>query len=145
MSAEFGIAANVAETDKALRRGARVWIIRGWSGGGYERVVVRGLARGGLPIEKWVPITRLEKFRAAWLPEHLRQGDPAKAVSLRGDKDDMDEMAQKLDGVATRERAAHPGRRGTSKPADEPLDIGAAHAAIAARFPKTLAKLAEND
>jgi hypothetical protein len=107
MTAEYGIVANVVEIDKVLRRGAKVWLRRAWTGGGYERFVVVGAARGGRQIEKWTPIVRLDNFRVAWMPEHLRP-----LCSIIGDKAAMEELVALLPGVVARERAAHPGRRG---------------------------------
>jgi len=104
---EYGIIANVVETDRLLRKGAKVWVLGGWSGGGFERVQVRGAARGGRQIEKYAPIARFDNFRSAWLPEHLRD----KATFFLGYKDDMESRAQLLQRLATEERTAHPNRR----------------------------------
>lgn len=103
---EYGIVANVTETDKVLRKGAKVWIVGGWSGGGFERVTVRGAARNGRQIEKYAPITRFTNFRAAWMPDHLRE-----QASILGEKVDMESRAQKLSDVAEALRVSHPGRR----------------------------------
>ena len=104
---EYGIVANVVETDRLLRKGAKVWLLGGWSGGGFERVTIRGASRSGRQIEKYAPITRFENFRVAWMPEHLRD----KATYFLGSRDDMDEWARHMASVADRERAAHPHRR----------------------------------
>ena len=69
---EYGVVANVMEPDRVLRNGAKVWIMHGWGGGGWERLKVRGLSRGGRTVTKWVPIERLSNFRRAWMPENLR-------------------------------------------------------------------------
>lgn len=69
---EFGVVANVACVDRVLRTGAKVWVLDGWGGGGWERLKVRGLSRSGRKVTKWIPIQRLTKFRRAWMPDHER-------------------------------------------------------------------------
>lgn len=70
MSDLFGLVANVV-SDRALRTGAKVWIL-GWNGDA-ENAQVRGLSKGGKVITKYVRLKRLEKFRAAWIPECRRK------------------------------------------------------------------------
>lgn len=106
MTERYGIVANVCETDSCLRMGAKVWVVGGWSGGGFERVVVRGKSRGGRTIEKYLPIARLNNFRAAWVPEHSLKGN-----ALISAKEDAVERAERFTATADGERAAHPGRR----------------------------------
>ncbi|HLY90850.1 MAG TPA: hypothetical protein VKQ27_17845 [Acetobacteraceae bacterium] len=107
MPDEFGIVANVIETDHFLRTGAKVWVIHGWSGGGYERLVVRGLTRGSSHAQKWVPIGRLSNFRAAWMPDKVR----GKVWELQGTRDEMAARAAVMQSLAERMRVAHPNRR----------------------------------
>lgn len=66
----YGIVANVL-TDKALRSGAKVWIL--YCNGDAENPVVRGLSKSGRPIEKYTKYARLYNFRAAWIPPNLRK------------------------------------------------------------------------
>lgn len=108
MTAEYGLVANVAETDSALRLGAKVWIVHAWTGGGYERVTVWGMARNGRRIEKWVPIWRLHNFRAAWLPEKVRAA--VSLLTVEGSQEAMDQLAAALDRYAAEERATRPDR-----------------------------------
>ena len=57
----WGIAANVID-DKVFRRGAKV---RVWHNvGDSMKNQVRGISKGGRVVTKWLPIHRLEKFRA---------------------------------------------------------------------------------
>jgi hypothetical protein len=107
MTPEFGIVANVVETDRLLRKGAKVWLLGGWSGGGFERVTVRGASRSGRPIEKYMAIVKLENFRPAWMPEHLRD----KATYFLGTRDQMEQRIEGLVERVATEREAHPGRR----------------------------------
>lgn len=66
----FGVVANVA-SDRVLRTGAKVWIQR--CNGDAECPVVRGCSKSGRVVEKYTHYKRLTNFRAAWIPEHLRQ------------------------------------------------------------------------
>lgn len=66
----YGLVANVV-SDHALRTGARVWIY-GWNGDA-ENAQVRGLAKSGRPITKYIKLKRLERFRAAWIPDGQRR------------------------------------------------------------------------
>lgn len=66
----FGIVANVI-SDRALRTGAKVWICR--INGGAENVVVSGCTKGGRIVEKYIQLKRLSNYRAAWIPEHMRE------------------------------------------------------------------------
>ena len=65
----FGVVANVA-SDRVLRTGAKVWIER--CNGDAECPVVRGCSKSGRVVEKYTHYKRLTNFRAAWIPEHLR-------------------------------------------------------------------------
>jgi hypothetical protein len=66
----FGVVANVA-SDRVLRTGAKVWIER--CNGDAECPVVRGCSKSGRVVEKYTHYKRLTNFRAAWIPEHLRE------------------------------------------------------------------------
>lgn len=103
---EYGIVANVVETDRVLRTGAKVWLLGGWNGGGFERVRVRGASRSGRPIEKISPIVRFDNFRVAWMPEHLRDD----VTYFLGTREAMESAVTELQERAATERAAHPGR-----------------------------------
>jgi len=66
--AMYGIIANVL-SDHVLRTGARVWIL-------YANVpqpVVVGVSKGGRVVEKRTHYKRLTNYRAAWIPEHMRE------------------------------------------------------------------------
>lgn len=65
----WGLAANV-KSDRALRAGAKVYIC--YCNGDAEKPVVIGLSKSGKPIEKYTTYKRLENFRAAWIPESIR-------------------------------------------------------------------------
>lgn len=66
----FGIVANVI-ADQILRTGAKVWILH--CNGDAEKPIVLGLSRGGRKVEKYTHFKRLENFRAAWIPLHVRE------------------------------------------------------------------------
>lgn len=112
--AEYGIVANVIETDRVLRKGAKVWLVGGDSGGGWAHLEVNGLARNGRPVTKVLPITRLDNFRAAWMPEHVRPKIGSGILIRHGFSGTREEMAATAKGFAENadlERAAHPNRR----------------------------------
>lgn len=104
---EFGIVANVLETDRSLRKGAKAWLAGGTGGEGWTRFQWIAMTRGGRTVEKWAPTTRFHNFRAAWIPSHLQ----ARVYWLRGTRPEMEKTARKLDAFAETERAAHPNRR----------------------------------
>lgn len=108
MSGEFGIVANVVEVDRVLRLGAKV-ILVGYPNGMAERIEVRGLSRGGRPVTKFTAYMKLDNFRPQWLSERHRAN-----VSILGTREEMEEWAAGFAAQAERERAAHPGRRGTT-------------------------------
>ena len=66
----YGVVANVVK-DNQLRIGAKVYIL--YCHGMAENPKVYGMARDGKRIEKYMPYKRLNKFRAQWLPEHIRE------------------------------------------------------------------------
>lgn len=102
----YGIVCNVAETDRALRHGAKVWIVNGTGGAGWERFVVLAMSRGGRRITKWVLTTRLNNFRAAWVPPHLQDA----VCYFRGTRALAAETADKLNAFVRAERERHPNR-----------------------------------
>ncbi len=65
----FAIVANV-KADRVLRTGAKVWIMR--CNGDAECPVVLGLNKSGRAVVKYTHFKRLENYRAAWVPEHMR-------------------------------------------------------------------------
>ena len=66
----FGIVANV-KSDRVFRTGAKVWIVR--CNGDAECPVAIGLSKSGRKVEKYTHFKRLANFRAAWIPDHLRE------------------------------------------------------------------------
>jgi len=105
MENEFGIVANVVETDHVLRLGAKAWLVHAESGG--ERVVVSAKSRGGRCVEKHTSLTRLANFRAAWIPEHVRSG---LFIRESGTRADMEARAMFWNARADEERVLHPNR-----------------------------------
>lgn len=65
-----GIVANVT-AERHLRVRAKVWVTMPWTGGGLERLEVRGISKGGRIIRKWVARKALRNFRFATVPPHL--------------------------------------------------------------------------
>lgn len=70
-AAVWVIVANVKGHHRVLRTGARVEVTRMWSGGGLERVEVRGLSRGGRRVNIWINAKRLRNVRVGWSNQHL--------------------------------------------------------------------------
>jgi hypothetical protein len=72
MSDLWGVVANSVD-QRRFRRGAKVWLVS-VTGGGlcFGRARFYGLSPGGRSIECWEAFKRLENFRTAWVPEHLR-------------------------------------------------------------------------
>lgn len=114
---EFGIVANVIEPDRQLRTGAKVWLANGTGGEGWHRFEWIGLRHKGPPIQKWAPTFRFGKFRAAWVPEHLRD----KVTYMRGTREEMEARAAELNAFAESERQTHPQRQ-IGKPKSD--DVG---------------------
>lgn len=93
---EYGIVANVMDADGTLRVGAKVWLCGGTGGEGWHRFEWRGKSIGGRDITKWAPTKRFHKFRAAWVPEHLRRD----VLYMRGDRAEMEQRAAQLEQFA---------------------------------------------
>ena len=67
--AMYGLIANVM-SDRVLRTGAKVWIR--YCNGDAACPLVTGLSKSGRRVQKYTHYKRLTNFRAAWIPEHLR-------------------------------------------------------------------------
>jgi hypothetical protein len=93
----YGIVANVIEdADKLFRDGAKVWIAGGTGGAGWERFEFFGKSIGGRDIRKWAPTSRFDNFRAAWIPEHLRE----EIRYMTGSRRECERRAAELDAFA---------------------------------------------
>ncbi|EPY06202.1 hypothetical protein PAALTS15_15821 [Paenibacillus alvei TS-15] len=86
----YGVVANVV-IDKQLRNGAKVYIL--YCHGMARSPKVFGIARGGRRIEKYISYKKLNKFRAQWLPEHIR----SKVVWKYVDRRDAERFAKSLE------------------------------------------------
>ena len=85
----FGVVANVTGRDRVLKMGARVWIVSGWGGGGWERLKVRGLSRSNRTVTKWIATADLDGFRCKWVPEDVRAD-----MALLGERARMEDFAR---------------------------------------------------
>lgn len=112
MDNEFGIVANVLEPDRVFRNGAKAWIAGGTGGEGWHRFEWIAHSRGGRVVRKWAPTMRFAKFRAKWIPEHLRSD----VAYLRGSREDMQSIAAQLEKFAAEDRTKHVNRRKASSP-----------------------------
>ena len=88
----FGIIANV-KSDRALRTGAKVCILS--NGSSASSVYVMGISKFGRTIRKYVQYKRLENFRAAFIPEHLRK----EVEIFSTDKTTITKAANKLNSI----------------------------------------------
>jgi hypothetical protein len=61
----YGVVANVELPDSTLRKGARVVVLQ--QPGSADRVLVRGVSRGGRVVTKWTRLRGLKNFRVAWI------------------------------------------------------------------------------
>jgi hypothetical protein len=107
--AQFGIVANVCESDHVLRKGAKV-LLQYCSGYGFERVSVYGSSYRGRKLVKFIPCWRLTNFRPMWLPPEDRE-----YAFWLGTREEIQAVAQVMEDVASRHRAAHPNRRGADE------------------------------
>jgi hypothetical protein len=97
MPYEFGICANVFETDRIFCAGAKVWLAGGTGGEGWARFELIGASRSARPIRKWAPTFRLHNFRAKWIPEHLRD---RMYYMVFSDRTEAERIAAELDAFA---------------------------------------------
>lgn len=104
----FGIAANVFETDRVFRSGAKLLLCGGTGGEGWHKFEWRGLSRSGRRIKKWAPTVRLHNFRAAWIPLHER-GDCWYLTFA--ERAAAETCATEMSAFADELRLAHPNRR----------------------------------
>ena len=103
---EFAIVANVVETDKIFRTGAKVtvqWLCHDGS------LYCKGLSRSGRVVTKWVPLTRLDNFRPAWCAPRSR------SQTVTYTRTNALEESLHFQRYAVNERLAHPNRRGVNQ------------------------------
>lgn len=108
---EYGIVANVTETDRIFRLGAKAWLSGGTGGNGWDEFKWIATSRGGRIIEKWAPTWRFANFRAAWIPEHLRERVDFHMLGIPGTREEMEACAAEISAFADELRTKHPHRR----------------------------------
>jgi hypothetical protein len=104
---EYGIVANVMEADRAFRLGAKAWLAGGTGGEGWDKFEWIAHSRGSRIIRKWAPSVRFGRFRAAWVPEHLRE----RVWYMRGTREEMEKQAAALNVHAEQLRTKMVNRR----------------------------------
>lgn len=107
MSEEYGIVANSMEADRVFRLGAKAWLAGGTGGEGWDKFEWIAHSRGSRVVRKWAPTVRFGNFRAAWVPEHLRE----RIWYIRGSRDEMEKTAAALNVHAEQLRAKMVNRR----------------------------------
>lgn len=112
MLKEYGIVANVLEPDKVFRHEAKVWLIGGTGGEGWDRFIWLGLSRGGRRIQKWGPTKRFCNFRCAWIPDHVRESADG-TFNMQGTRLQMSSIAASLEDFAASARRLSRSRRKT--------------------------------
>lgn len=107
---DWGVKANIKAPHRFMRHGALVWVYLanpGWAG---ERVMVRGLSRGGRWVQTWIDARDLANFRAGWTHQDLG--------ALWPTRDDAqawaDSMNERFGEQPARPHAAAFGRPGAS-------------------------------
>ncbi len=104
----YGIQANVLETDKVFRTGAKC-IIEIGTGGTALRYQWRGMSRGGRMVSRWCATHRFHNFRPVWIsasvPKHQRF-----FYYYEGTKKEMNDKAKWLEELAQSERCLRASR-----------------------------------
>ena len=95
MGDEYGIVANVTETDSFLRTGSKAWLVGGTGGEGWFRFEWIGRTRSGGLAQKWVTTKRFSNFRCAWIPDHIRKMAGG-SLYISGTKEKMEAIAERL-------------------------------------------------
>ena len=69
----YVVVGNFAELDSSIRLGSKVYVVGGRNGDGFQtrKCVVR--FRHGNLRSVWVNMKKLKNFRAAWLPQHIKE------------------------------------------------------------------------
>lgn len=96
---EYGIVANIAETDKFARTGSKAYLVGGTGGEGRERMQWLVRTRNGSLAIKWLPTGRLSNFRPAWIPDHVQEAAGG-SLYISGTKEEMQKAADELRGEA---------------------------------------------
>lgn len=95
MQGEYGIIANIVETDRFVRTGSKSWLVGGTGGEGWYRFVWVVRTRSGQLTKKWLPTKRLGNFRAAWIPDHIREINDG-YIYISGTRDEMEAVAVRM-------------------------------------------------
>jgi hypothetical protein len=103
----YGIIANSFERDRVFRNGAKVWLVGGTGGEGWHKFVWTGISRGGRVVTKWAPTERFHNFRAAWIPDHMKDN----VWYFRGSREEMEYRAKELETFAASLRETMTNRR----------------------------------
>jgi hypothetical protein len=107
LGAVYGIVANIIEPDQVFRLGAKAWLAGGTGGEGWYKFQWIAFSRGSRIVCKWAPTYRFGNFRAAWVPEHLRD----RVRYVRGTREEMEKQAAGLNALAEEWRAQRALRR----------------------------------
>jgi hypothetical protein len=109
----YGVKANVKAPHKFLRMGGLCWMLLLNPGWGGEKVMVRGVSRGGRKVDTWVDSRDLTNFRAGWVPDNgwdKQQSPPMPFDSREAAQAWADGMNECFGSQPVREHAAKFGR-----------------------------------
>jgi hypothetical protein len=104
MSGKYGIVANLCEPDRVFRINSKCWLIRNTGGCGWYVFVWLGRNKGGRLVEKWTFTKKFHNFRAAWIPEHIRNITDD-FITLSGTREEMQEIAASMETFASEIRS----------------------------------------
>lgn len=93
----FGVKANIKQ-HKFLRKNACCWILMLYPANIGERLLVRGLSKGGRKVTTWVSVRRLKDFRAGWF--YQDSGDIYGCAPPASSRCDAENLASMLNTLA---------------------------------------------
>jgi hypothetical protein len=103
LSGEYGVIANVLEGDPVFRHGAKVWLVGGDNGDGFESRQFYGLGKGSRRgITKWARTIRMYNYRCAWIPPPMQP----RVETCRGTRAEVEAWAAEIDALTQERRKA---------------------------------------
>lgn len=101
----YCIVGNICDRDNLFSLNQKVWLVDGTGGEGWYKFVWLGRhRRKNRYIKKWMPTERVNNFRPAWVPEHIKSYsgffDVEVGFYISGTREEMVEVAKKLNEFA---------------------------------------------
>lgn len=107
----YGVKANVKAPHRFLRMGSLCWILLTNPGWGGERVMVRGISRGGRRVSTYVDARDLQNFRPGWFPDAVQYHGAIPFESREEAAQWASTMNERFGEQAVRDHAAGYGRQ----------------------------------